>query len=510
MYVDYKSGTFINNNLAHDSLGANYRYMQHPSQVEFAPSLRLLKTWEQSGRHITYSLSALEARTKLVLDNVTSNRAQYDESEMINLPHLLPHQRSGVRFLIERRRVILADDLGRGKTCTALTAAAQTGESILFLTKRSLIEQVADEVRKWIPSYTIRTLYRGAERTQQWLSQPSTILISNWEALITLPPAALRQQWGTFIGDEAHMIKNRKAKVSKRTELVASRSQRVYLLTATPLEKQPSDLWQLLHILDPDKFSSYWRWYNCFTKTFTTKSGIRLIKGTQNEEILQDILFNYQLRRLGKRIEPQFITVPIRLHQEQLAIYQAITDNSYIGRYDLTIPNEAVRQIYQRQASVDASVFHGTEIPSAKLEAVIDLLDTFPSDQKVVIFSSYRQPIIRLSAVLGSRGHLYLAGSHDAVSPEELLNRKLKLLTTYASLGAGANLQAASICILLDLPLSQTLFRQALGRINRIGQQSQPIYYILHALNTVDGDVKTLIENKMYTFDHVVDGNRTI
>lgn len=227
---------------------------------------------------------------------------------------------------------------------------------------------------------------------------------------------------------------------------------------------------------------------------------------------MKNILATYMLRRSLPRKKAQFISVPVKLEGRQRSIYDRITEESYIAEFDLTIANEAVRLIYQRQACVDATVFQERiddnifrpYIPSAKIEAVHDLLDTFPPDQKVVIFCSYRAPILRLEAELGKRAYTYLAGPKQKSDPATLLNRRNILISTYDSLGVGANLQAANICILLDLPLSQTLFRQALGRIDRIGQMQQPIYYIIQAKDTVDGDVRDMINDKLVTFDRLI------
>ena len=48
-------------------------------------------------------------------------------------PDLFPHQRTGVAFLLSRRRAILADDMGLAKTRTAIVAAREQAPDGRFL-----------------------------------------------------------------------------------------------------------------------------------------------------------------------------------------------------------------------------------------------------------------------------------------------------------------------------------------------------------------------------------------
>jgi hypothetical protein len=137
---------------------------------------------------------------------------------------LLPHQREGVRLLSRTIEIyggaLLADDVGMGKTFTAL-AAAHDATSVVVVAPASL-----------------RAMWHDAARRAQ---RPITLV--SYEQLSAggreLPPA------GFVIADEAHHARNPR---TRRYDALArlTRHARVLLLTATPVHNREHDLRHLL------------------------------------------------------------------------------------------------------------------------------------------------------------------------------------------------------------------------------------------------------------------------
>ena len=59
------------------------------------------------------------------------------------------------------------------------------------------------------------------------------------------------------IADEAHYLKSREAKRTKKLMPVLSKAKRCILLTGTPILSHPVELYNLLKILRPDVMTSY-------------------------------------------------------------------------------------------------------------------------------------------------------------------------------------------------------------------------------------------------------------
>jgi SNF2 family DNA or RNA helicase len=490
-------------------LGWGYSYDATRRDRMYPPSLLLAKHWYAAGREFTK-----DAREFILAETARREAGRRAASSpldrvVVEYSDLYPLQQQGVHWLLSVRKGLLTDELGVGKTAQALVAADLANGPTLFLTRGSLIEQVVEEATRWCKRLIPRPVYAGKDRRNIYqTAAKNDLIITNWEALSTFDVRMMGKQWHTFIGDEAHMVKNRKSQRSNRARLVAANSHNVFLLTATPLERLPSDLWHLAHLLRPNLYTSYWRWYNAFVDFYTLSTGIQIVKGVKNLPVLRDLLAPLQLRRERERTHvPQYIDIPVRLTGEQGNIYHELEEEEYLPKIDMTISNEAVRFMRLRQAASDVSQIAGRPVVSAKLVALKELLEGFPEDERVVIFTSFRKTAENAALLFPGRTHLYMGGSKHKTSPSTLLTQRPLLVTTYESLGAGANLQAAHIVVHIDLPWSSTLLKQALGRIDRVGQTKQPIYYNLFAPNTADVRVRDLLSDKADVFAEVVENS---
>ncbi len=405
------------------------------------------------------------------------------------------YQEYGIQFILNRQRVILGDSVGSGKTIQALLAADECKGSVLYVTKKTLITQVQNEVYKWTKSLIV---------TDYYIPQPKHILVINYEALTKLDP---KSKWDFVIYDEAHLLKNRDARRSALAARYASKSTYLVLMTGTPIEKDPRDLWHLMHMLDCHKYSSYWRWYNYFIDfdEITNRRGdkIKINETPKNIDILHKLLKPYYLRRVFDRSEPQFITINVELYPEQRKLYKLFEKENYIAKYDKEISNELTRQVYLRQIACDpTALINEQNSKSIKIDAVVELLDSLPSDSNVVVFSSFRQPVARLCNLLGGTAFLYL--DNPDIDAANVFDSYRLLFSTFSAIGTGTNLQKADICVIMDLPQSSTVLNQAIGRIKRMGQTKQPLFYILHAIDTIDQHINELMDVKQDNFKQIV------
>src|SRR5262245_8189733 len=162
-------------------------------------------------------------------------------------PGLNAHQRTGIAFLLARRRAILADDMGLGKTRQAIVAvreAAPKGPFLVIcpagvkLNWRREIELVEDD-----PDVQILHGPDAFDRKRRWT-------VVNYDILGRFEDQFARVRWGGVIADEAHYIKNGSRRASQVLRLVGADGgadpQAVYLLTGTPMTSRPRDLFNLL------------------------------------------------------------------------------------------------------------------------------------------------------------------------------------------------------------------------------------------------------------------------
>jgi SNF2 family DNA or RNA helicase len=253
------------------------------------------------------------------------------------------HQITGIRQMMQMRNLLLADDMGLGKSLQAQTVAAGDiirgwAEKILVVAPITLKSNWSDEFDKFtgIPHIILgQTIdpknpermrpLSPAKRTAQIdefaaMSGPRA-LIANYEQIVKHHTQLNRIGFHIIIFDEAHFLKNPRAQRTKACHKL--KSNRYFLLTGTPMLNQVDELWSLLHIIDPAGYPNYFTFRNryCVFGGWQDKQ----IIGVKNEKELQDRLKAIMIRRLKSDVldlpEVQYIIKKVDLSEEQRRIY---------------------------------------------------------------------------------------------------------------------------------------------------------------------------------------------
>lgn len=178
-----------------------------------------------------------------------------------------PHQLEGAKFLAERKYALLADLPRVGKTGSSIMAADYVAaQSILVITTASGRGVWKAGFPVWSAFDRKVQVLTGAER----LRPDTDVAIVGWGALTQNARMAelLSRQWDLIIPDEAHNAKNFEAKrtqalLGRMTELgytavksLVNRTEKIWLLTGTPLPNSPADAYPMLRTLWPERLST--------------------------------------------------------------------------------------------------------------------------------------------------------------------------------------------------------------------------------------------------------------
>jgi superfamily II DNA or RNA helicase len=85
------------------------------------------------------------------------------------------------------------------------------------------------------------------------------ILLLNYEAVTPILKKLRRLRWGRIVYDEAQRLKNRASRSSRDAGLLSASADRRLVLTGTPIDRNPRDLWAVMRFIAPYVFGTVWK-----------------------------------------------------------------------------------------------------------------------------------------------------------------------------------------------------------------------------------------------------------
>jgi len=399
---------------------------------------------------------------------------------------LMPHQAAGIEWLRERPRALLADDPGLGKTAQALLAATPP---VLVVAPAMLAGTWRSEVEKWRPEWT--------EADWSWTSY-SSLCYRLGHAGFARPRDEFDRPWGTVICDEAHYLKNRRAKWTQAGLLVCGQAERVFLLTGTPVPNWAHELYMLLRILHPGdaRFRSYWRWVGEWFEITEQKrrdgrswqevGGLKAGIGWRSFAKAND-LDELMLRRRREDVLADLppvteTTIEVPMGPEQRAAYVELRQDYYTfvreTGTEVAAFSDGGLHIKLAQATTGLPTLTGDPDASGscKLEALRELLEE-REGAPVVVFCHFRataKAVAALGDKLGRRTAVVMGGVTQAerdLYVDDFQSGRIDLLVgTLATLSEGVTLTRSSTCIFVERSWRPSTNEQAMRRVHRISQ----------------------------------------
>ena len=447
-----------------------------------------------------------------------------------NAIKLWPFQRVSADFIVKTKRALLASDMGTGKTATAIIAVEEStqNDKVLVICPNSLKTWWKNEKNSWtaFPNQST-TVVETKSRKDTLAAYEEGWLIANYEQIRAEAKAisqrsktqkfdidALREQslyfsitWDWLLLDEAQIIRNRKTQIAALTKQL--RFQNCCLLTGTPFGNDPSELWSLLNFIDPDRYTSYWRFFEFYVDYSEDYWGTRKIIGVKRPKLLRRELAPRMIRKTKAEVMPflpekLFQTLSLELLPKQEKRYDDMAKRFYIELsetkklYAVNVISmiTRLRQILSTPANFD--------LPdeSAKLDAAMDIV--LGTDNVIVVFTAFRKTVEalceRLTKAEVSHTRIWGRMTSEEVSQEEarLNTGEVRVLVaTLQSGGVGLNLIGANTAIFVDKWFNPEKQTQAEDRLHR-GGQTQKVHIIsLYCPNTADDLVEAILVGKI-------------
>jgi SWI/SNF-related matrix-associated actin-dependent regulator 1 of chromatin subfamily A len=424
----------------------------------------------------------------------------------------LEHQKIAIEKLVGSKKFILADDMGLGKTTSTIIAALETGaKKILIICPASLKINWEREIR----NYTDRSVFICEGKK---FSLEHDFVIVNYDILKNFYDIKEKEDSLIYklnpeliIIDEAHYAQNGQAKRTKLINHFSKRSERLWLLTGTPMTNRPMNYFNLLQLIESPVSQNWMAYAIRYCQGYQFTAGNRKIwnvTGASNLEELRDRTSRQFLRRLktevldlpDKIITPVYLRLSSKEYEGLMGEYFNWYKNNKEESGSLTIQFSKLMKV--RQVIAEEKVEHTIEL----IQNVID------QDKKVIVFTNFTDTLNRIADHFGKQA-VRLDGSTSKPQRQFAVdqfqeNDKIKIFVgNMKAAGVGLTLTSAEVVIMNDLSFVPGDLSQAEDRAYRYGQKNNVLVYYPIFENTIEGIIYDIVNNKKSIIETVMGDN---
>lgn len=360
---------------------------------------------------------------------------------------LYGYQRAGVRYAQEARSLIIGDQMGLGKTITALAAAhSLDAYPLLVICPSTVKTNWIREAYQCLPAekQTIRmSLLEGldpeekgtvtvrveADGRRREVTVPTNdleadLLVTNYAILGPYVDQLSARGMETVVLDESHKVKNPDAKRSQRSAEVMQTASLRLLLTGTPVRNRPKEWFNQLKLIgragsDGTEFGTFFPWAKRYCDAEKTRWGWDFSGASNVEELNRELRASCYVRREKSEVrddlpdvQEDIVEVDIENRREYqraaadvLAYVQERlrTDEEYFDRVasylewdenDARDPEDLIEEKVRRgkrgKHLVEISVLREIVARGKEEVAVQWATDVLESGEKLVLFAIHR------------------------------------------------------------------------------------------------------------------------
>lgn len=357
-----------------------------------------------------------------------------------------PIQRSAVSHSKTFKHTIFDIWLGVGKTFTALTAGLlfKPQRMLIICSRKNALTVWRSEVEKWFPEFADSTYWNrikgtADQRHKAW-KKDALFYITTGGSFLADHEWLMQNKikFQVIVIDEPHRmgLRNRKSAGFKAVKAYTDPKYQplsfIGMTTGTLTSKGNPQMWSYLHILDRQKFSSYWQFvdrYNIIVNGVFGREIIRPKNGEGLAQLTAPYIFRFSKEEASKILPPlRRIRLYTELEDNVLDAYKSMAKDLYIELENELLTTATVmssyiklRQLVCCPAIIDPSFGVGSAI-----EAVADKIlenDEDPRYLHNIIFTPFLPsiPLFKdyLSEVLSVKPNKILT-LQGGIEPEEL------------------------------------------------------------------------------------------
>lgn len=217
---------------------------------------------------------------------------------------LKPYQVDAVDKMIDKQRILVAYEMGLGKTPMTIAAIEALRENgtitrpVLVLCLASLKYQWQQQIAKFTDQTSIVIDGTPKQRAKQYAEVPEHgYFIMNYEQVVNDWETIKSIRTNAMVCDEATAIKGFKAKRAKKVKELAKTVKVKYALTGTPIENgKPEEIYSIMQFVDSTVLGRF----DIFDKTFIVRNYFGGVERYRNLPTLQKTLSEHTVRKSQK------------------------------------------------------------------------------------------------------------------------------------------------------------------------------------------------------------------
>lgn len=425
---------------------------------------------------------------------------------------IMEHQRDAVNVAVSKHggRSIIALAPGLGKTMIGSLFATHYGKKVLIVCPASKVIDWRMEYKQW----TGRSL--------------SGVYVRSFDAVKT-SLKLLEMDCDCVVVDECHKLKG----MTDRSEAILpllARVKAVILLSGTPQENRPCELFNQLKAIKPDLFTSRMTFSARYAEGKIGSRGVWEERGASHVEELAAIMHVSMYRR------EDISVVDLPIHRSLIYVNPTTQQNAVLSQLEarrlaLVAAEAAAQTPVQKQRIGVARNVHANKMwrtsgeykAEVCLERIKRIIDSH-EDEKVIVFCFHLKHAAKVKDFLDPIGETVLVtGSTPAEKRQTLLqglrdpsNSTRFGVLTISAIGEGINLApGVSVVIFLEMDRVPAKMKQAEKRAHRKGAVKQvSTYWMMLEQSCDDANLAKLQDKEvvnssvlggkeeMFVFDH--------
>lgn len=448
---------------------------------------------------------------------------------------LMPFQKAGIAYALDRVGTLIGDDMGLGKTVQAVGYANVLGaKRILVVAPASVLMNWRNEIAKWqvggLPITIIRPGSTLAADAAGWV-------VTNYDIVGRYEAQLKANEWDLVVLDEAQYLKTRTA---KRTKLLLGgrgagepvQAKRKLLLTGTPIMNRPAELFPLIHYLDPKRWPTWTTFARRYCAGQRTSYGFDASGASNLDELNARLRETVMVRRLKADVLtelPAKRRQVLTMEATDLATIAAIKDE--VQTYDRleAAQADATYEMQAAEAAGDDGAYRAAvaklksaqsvafsemarvrhAVAVAKLPTVLEHLEQ--TEGKIIVFAHHKDVVDGLMAALTKHGAVKITGETPADKRQGIVEQFQRdpsirfFVGNIKAAGIGITLTASSHVVFAELDWTPSAISQAEDRAHRIGQKDNVLVQHIVLDGSLDSRMAKLVIEKQEVIEQALD-----